>query len=79
MLQANFRELGREDISRSLESVSPMGLDVGVDLGDFAELRLYRLGELQQPSAFVDIVDVSLTGEAASHVRPRHTCCQHAG
>lgn len=45
LVQANFRELSREDISRSLESVSPTGLEVGVDLGDFAELRLYSLGE----------------------------------
>ena len=45
LTQANFRELGHDDITRSLESVSPVGLEVGVDLSDFAQLRVYSLGQ----------------------------------
>ncbi len=42
--QANFSALGGAEIARSLESVSPYGLEVGVDMSDFEQLRVYCLG-----------------------------------
>ena len=42
--RANYVELGRTEIERSIESVSPEGLDVAVDLDAFAELRIFARG-----------------------------------
>ncbi len=42
--QANYREVGREEIAQALTSVSPSGLEVSVDLEDFAVLRVFHRG-----------------------------------